>query len=169
MSRRDQLKDLSAQLRQAPQEPPVTKRAAGETGPDGGDSAQAQAPTRAPIPQAPQAGERPGRTGTAKTSLNLPARSARRLREWSQTTGRSLADGIVSTLLEHGDDLEQQARGDDRRRRLGLPALAGTDNDTERTTVTIRIPAAALDELDAAARRLGLSRSALAAALLEKL
>ena len=51
--------------------------------------------------------------------------------------------------------------------RLGLPALTPGDDSAERTTVTVRVPAAALAELDDTARNFGLTRSGLTAALLD--
>ena len=154
MSRRDQLRSLSAQIRQPPEEPPVKEPAAGANSDTGGGE----------LSEAP-----PADSTATKTSLNLPTAAAQRLRDWSQATGRSLADGIVTALIDTGEDLEQRSHTDARRVRLGLPAIAAADSGGgERTTVTIRIPRAALDELDAAAQRLGLTRSALAAALLEQ-
>ena len=139
MRRRDQLKSLSAQIRTPP---------------------AAESPA-APAPVVTEPAAAP-----AKTSLSLPPATAHRLREWSETTGRSLADGIITALIDHGDALTERCRSEARRVRLGLPALTAADDSAERTTVTVRVPAAALAELDDTARNFGMTRSGLTAALL---
>ena len=155
MSRRDQLRDLSSQLRTptdqpAPKEPPQTRPKPAPNPP------QRPTPKRLSTPA-------PARI---KTNLSLPVGTAQRLREWAESNGRSLADGIVTALIDAGDALEQQHGAEARRVSLGLPALASADAG-ERTTVSIRIPAAALAELDSTASRLGLTRSGLATAVLD--
>ena len=150
MSRRDQLKSLSAQIRT----PPAAESPA----------EPAPAVTK---PAAAVAIEAPAAASPAKTSLSLPPATAHRLREWSEATGRSLADGIITALIDHGDALTERCRSEARRVRLGLPALTPGDDSAERTTVTVRVPAAALAELDDTARDFGLTRSGLTTALLD--
>ena len=71
-----------------------------------------------------------------------------------------------TALIESGDTLIERSRAEARRASLGLPALT-TDDNGERTVLTVRLPAAALAELDATARRLSMTRSQLAAALVD--
>ena len=167
MSRRDQLRNLSAQIRTPPQPGPQQPPPAGESphsteATDQPLTAPAQPPhTPAPTPR------RRAATPTVKTNLSLPPAAAERLREWSDATGRSLADGIITALINSGDHLEQQGAGEARRVQLGLPAITADNDTAERTVVTIRVPGLALEELDNTAGRLGLTRSGLAAALID--
>ena len=124
------------------------------------------APAKAPTPALrEQRGPTP--TTRSKTTLSLPTSAAQRLRQWSTDTGRSLGDGIVSALLEHHDAIVEQYQADDRRVRLGLSPLNGPAASGPRTQITIRLPRLALAELDNTAANLGLTRSALTAAILE--
>ena len=123
----------------------------------------------APPPHTPaSAPRRRSATPTVKTNLSLPPAAAERLREWSDATGRSLADGIITALINSGDDLEQQCAGEARRVQLGLPAITADNDTAERSVVTIRVPGLALEELDNTAARLGLTRSGFAAALIDR-
>ena len=165
MSRRDQLRDLSSQLRTpadqpAPKDPPQTRPHTAPNPPP-----HRPKPATNP-PQRPTSTRPPTASATVKTNLSLPVGTAQRLREWAESNGRSLADGIVTALIDAGDALEQQHGAEARRVSLGLPALASADAG-ERTTVSIRIPAPALAELDSTASRLGLTRSGLATAVLD--
>ena len=165
MSRRDQLRALSAQIR-TPAEDSEAPQPAQEP-PQQPETTQ-QRPEPAPEVQRPP--EPPAQpvepSATTKTNLSLPPATAGRLRRWSESTGRSLADGIITALIDTGDELAEQCRTETRRVRLGLPALTPADGG-ERTTVTVRMPAPALAELDSTARNFGMTRSGLTAALLD--
>ena len=163
MSRRDQLRNLSAQIRTPPQPSPQQPPTAGESPHSTEASDQPAPPPHTPA----SASRRRAATPTVKTNLSLPPAAAERLRGWSDATGRSLADGIITALINSGDRLEQQCAGEARRVRLGLPAITADNDTAERAVVTIRVPGLALEELDNTAGRLGLTRSGLAAALID--
>ena len=147
MSRRDEIRKMAHTIR-APAAP---------------TPAQAQAPT----PALREQHRGPTSTTGAKTTLSLPTSAAQRLRQWSTDTGRSLGDGIISAFIEHQDAITEQYQADDRRVRLGLSPLNGPAASGPRTQITIRLPRLALAEIDNTAANLGLTRSALTAAILE--
>ena len=143
-SRRDNLTQLAAQFR------PDTD----DTDPDPG------APAEATTSPAPTEG------ASVKTTLSLPAETAQRLRTWAAARRTSHADIILTALLERGDALAQRCASETDRVALGLPSRLGRGAG-ERSTITIRLAAAALDALDDTARRYGMTRSALAAVLID--
>ena len=99
-----------------------------------------------------------------KATIRLPAETARRLRAWTGTNGRTIADTVLSAYLEHGDELRRSFEGSPRLR-LGLAAVT---EDGPKVPVFLRATPAALSELDAAAADLQMSRSSLVAALLSR-
>ena len=146
-SRRDNLTQLAAQFR------PDTDDT-DDTDPDPGDPAEA---TTSPPPT---------EGASVKTTLSLPAETAQRLRTWAAARRTSHADIILTALLERGDALAQRCASETDRVALGLPSRLGRGAG-ERSTITIRLAAAALDALDDTARRYGMTRSALAAVLID--
>ena len=137
----------------------------GSTPPAGERSAQA-----APV------GRRVSPTGMTKTTVQLPNWLVGRLRGWRKATGRSNADAMLTAYLSRLQAVQERhapADDDERRAELGLPPLAATlpppppDTAEERPVqVGLYVRAAAVDEVDAAARALGLSRSQFVAELL---
>ena len=99
-----------------------------------------------------------------KATIRLPAETARRLRAWTGTNGRTIADTVLSAYLEHGDELRRSFEGSPRLR-LGLAAVT---EDGPKVPVFLRATPAALAELDAAAADLQMTRSSLVAALLSR-
>lgn len=104
--------------------------------------------------------------GRAKTTLSLPVETAQRLRIWAGARRASHGDVIVTALLERRAELAQRAGGEAERVALGLPSRLGRTAG-ERDTVTVRLTPAARAALDDAALHYGMSRSALAAVLVD--
>ena len=147
MSRRDEIRKMANTIR-TPAEP-------------------TPAPAKAPTPALREQHRGPTPTTGSKTTLSLPTSAAQRLRQWSTDTGRSLGDCIITGLIEHQDAITEKYQADDRRVRLGLSPLNGPATPGPRTQISIRLPRLALAELDNTAANLGLTRSALTAAILE--
>ena len=107
-----------------------------------------------------------GGRGRTKTTLSLPAETAHRLRIWADARRASHGDVIVTALLERRAELAQRAGAEAERVALGLPSRLGRTAG-ERHTITVRFTAAARGALDEAAQHYGMSRSALAAVLID--
>ena len=114
---------------------------------------------------APEADMSGGR-GRTKTTLSLPAETAGRLRIWAAARRASHGDVIVTALLERRAELAQRAGAEAERVALGLPSRLGRTAG-ERHTITVRLTNAARSALDEAAQHYGMSRSALAAVLVD--
>ena len=107
-----------------------------------------------------------GGRGRTKTTLSLPAETAHRLRIWADARRASHGDVIVTALLERRAELAQRAGAEAERVALGLPSRLGRTAG-ERHTITVRFTDAARGALDEAAQHYGMSRSALAAVLID--
>ena len=147
-----------------------------ELNPGGLTSPESTAPAGERSAQAAPEGRRVSATGMTKTTVQLPNWLVGRLRAWRRATGRSNADAMLTAYLNRLQAVqERHAPADDDRRRaeLGLRPLAATlpppppDTAEERPVqVGLYVRAAAVDEVDAAARAFGLSRSQFVAELL---
>ena len=122
--------------------------------------------TPPPEPKPEPAALPPAGDSARKTTLSLPAATAQRLRAWAELHGVSLGDALITALLDRRDGLAERYATDTERVALGLaPRTARRVGD--RTTVTIWVPPRALAALDDTAGRWALSRSALAAELID--
>ena len=131
--------------------------------------AQAEPPAAGPAANDIPAGAAPDTSrsrGPTKTTLSLPTETAQRLRTWATARRTSHGDVVITALLERRAELAQRCAAEADRVALGLPSRLGRTAG-DRDTITVRLPAAALGALDDAARHYGMSRSALAAVLVE--
>ena len=107
-------------------------------------------------------------TAHFKTTVLIPNDLVDSLRSWTSTTGRTIADAVLTAYLNQFDAVRQRfaATADDEgRAELGLPPIASTGPSQSDATkhrriqVGLFIQAGALDKLDASAEELSLSRS----------
>ena len=113
-------------------------------------------------------------TPMTKSTVQLPTTLAEKLSSAKKGSGRSTADVVVTAYLDHIDAVRAEfapTEDDQRRLELGLrPLAAVTEPESEpgghRTQVGLYISVRALEELDAAAVDLSMSRSKLVERLL---
>ena len=125
-------------------------------------------------PRAVPEGRRVSATGMTKTTIQLPNRLVGRLRAWKAETGRSNADAVLTAYINQLEAVRTRhapTDEDKRRAEFGLPPLASTSPQADtaeerRVQVGLYVRAAAVDEVDATATELGLSRSQLVTELL---
>ena len=104
--------------------------------------------------------------GPTKTTLSLPTETAQRLRTWATARRTSHGDVVITALLERRAELAQRCAAEAERVALGLVSRLGRTTG-DRDTITVRLPAAALGALDDTARHYAMTRSALAAVLVD--